>query len=188
MMILRQSRFLHVPKTGGTWCHEAIKKTCHNEVIGFEGNKRHLDLDRAPGNGLFTFAFVRNPLDWWKSYWKHRMRHGWTDTHNLDKCRSDSFCHFMENILDTYPGHFSHMIRKFVGPPKNPIDFIGKFERLSADLSQAMAEAGESYDRDRLIHIPPINVSPDGLTAEYSPQLLKDVERAEDEGIRRFAY
>ncbi len=82
-------RFLHTPKTGGSWAYAAmlaagIRLQHPAQPANLSPRARHYADAGHPGlaeiegpDGLFTFAFVRHPLAWWRSFWGHRMREGW---------------------------------------------------------------------------------------------------------------
>ena len=68
-LILQNTRFLHVPKTGGTYATQALQAACEVvEDFRIQGSD-HTTLDESPRPELFTFAFVRHPLTWWQSMW-----------------------------------------------------------------------------------------------------------------------
>ena len=195
-LILPHSVFLHVPKTGGTWCRAAI----HNASIPhFESGAKHespyyrihhpLDRVRTIAGNRFLFAFVRDPLDWWRSFWGHRMRFGWGN-HPVDNaCRANDFNEFMANVVDRPPGWCSAMYRQFVGPRHQPIHFVGRFENLANDLLEALHLAGERFDERAVRSTPPENVNDySRLAAEYSPSMLEAVRNSEREAIERFDY
>jgi len=67
--------YLHMPKTGGTWVghllprfEEGTSKTniCHESL-------QHLHETTPSSRGKFTFGTVRNPWDWYLSWWQHGM-------------------------------------------------------------------------------------------------------------------
>src|SRR5579863_10529572 len=102
--VTAEFRFLHVAKTGGIWASQAMLAAGvapRSEVeIGF-----HADLeDTAVFRNLFTIAFVRHPLAWWRSYWAHRMQYGWAPEHHVDRvAASDDFGEFIRALIDLRP-------------------------------------------------------------------------------------
>ena len=193
MLVLPNSRFLHVPKTGGKW----IKKAIIAAGIPYEEHFRpwgcqHITLlENPPHPELFTFAFVRHPLRYWQSYWRFKMGVDWNDPHNgLDKkCRADDFETFMRNVLSMFYGECSKVYERFVGPPDDEIEFVGKFENLVEDLITALALAGEKFDPRVIRATAPTNVSDKKrYVADYSPELERDVRKAEQPALERFDY
>ena len=92
-VLMPHSAFLHVPKTGGTWCRAAIKLVGipHHEsgpnvkrkiTRGHASVKQAWDTicvrnwlkgDMRPTKRL-VFGFVRNPLNWLESRWADAIR------------------------------------------------------------------------------------------------------------------
>lgn len=195
-LILPHSVFLHVPKTGGMWCRAAISRA---GIPHFESGWKHespafrvhhpLDRNRTIAGNRFLFAFVRDPADWWRSFWGFRMRHGWGHHPVDDSCRADRFAEFMANVVQRLPGWCGSMYGQFVGPRHRPIHFVGRFENLVNDLIEALRLAGERFDEHAIRGTPPQNVNDYARwPAEYTPPLYEAVRCAEREAIDRFDY
>lgn len=215
-LVLPHSIFLHVPKTGGTWVRTAIDRAGipnresnrGQEPLGF---RFHTDLtnttDRGPLNltfrrrpgtwyipgGRFCFAFVRNPLDWYRSYWAHRMRKGWKPRHKIDSvCASDEFETFVGHMLEKFPGYVSELYELYTGPEADEIGFVGRQENLVPDLIRALRDAGEPFDEGRIRETGPVNLGSElqawSEKSRYSPQLEEAVRRAEHRAMKRFGY
>ena len=98
MLLMPRSCFLHVPKTGGSWVRKAIKSTVTGwrELIP-DGNM-HLPLAEIPERGLFRFAFVRHPVEVYRSLWQYKMTVGWDPDNVLDRnCGHDDFSRFVQS-------------------------------------------------------------------------------------------
>lgn len=190
MLILPKSCFLHVPKTGGSWVRKAIKAAgiaCEDFSLG---NNHHPGLADCPTPDKFKFAFVRHPLSLYRSYWQYKMTYGW-DAENLidNTCRSNDFHTFVATVLEKLPGIYSRSLHEFVGPPQQPIDFIGKYENLVEDLITALHRAGEQFNPAAIRNLPPYNVSnKQAFPASFTPALEAAVLVAEAEAIQRFGY
>ena len=184
-LILANSRFLHVPKTGGNWV-SAVLRQFFPDVARME--KIHTTIRKAPKPEAFTFAFVRHPLTWYQSYFSYKCRKGWDAKNDWDhEVRSDSFAEFVEKAIDVSPAYYSKLLRRFVGRRGAEIDFIGRFECLSADLIHALDMAGEQFDREQVQAVPPVNQSDYGLfPAEYPEGLERRVVEVEAETLERF--
>ncbi|MES2604320.1 MAG: hypothetical protein V4603_05245 [Pseudomonadota bacterium] len=190
VLILPKSCFLHVPKTGGSWVRKAIKAAgiaCEDFSLG---DNHHPGLADCPCPDKFKFAFVRHPLSLYRSYWQYKMTYGW-DAGNLidNECRADNFHTFVTNVLEKLPGIYSRSLHEFVGPPDQPIEFIGKYENLVEDLVTALQLAGEQFDPAAIRNLPPYNVSDKkSFPAAFTPALEAHVLAAEAEAVSRFRY
>lgn len=189
MLILPRSCFLHVPKTGGSWVKKAIFAAGiparEHAIDGYT----HLGLSDCPEPHKFRFAFVRNPLALYRSYWQFKMTTGW-DAHNeLDqRCATDDFHAFVRKVLQDYPGIYARTLEDFVGSAAAPIDFIGRYENLVEDLVTALTLAGEQFDAAAIRALPPYNVSDKKAPASFTPELEAAVRRAEAPVFQRFGY
>lgn len=190
MLILPKSCFFHVPKTGGTWVTRAIQSTSI-DCLNFrpEGNS-HSGLKQCPCLEKFKFAFVRHPAGLYRSYWQFKMTYGWDANNRLDQdCRSNTFCDFVRQVLDQYPGIYSSELLKYVGEKEHEIEFIGKYENLVNDLVTALKLAGEVFDESALRAFQPVNVSDKiAYPAIYSGDLEEQVRKAERMVLERFNY
>jgi hypothetical protein len=181
-------RFLHVPKTGGTWATQAIFAA----GVGAERPATmpfHAGLsDSVDFADRFTFGFVRHPLDFWRSYWGYRVRTGWDPDNGLDRAvAAAQFGEFVERLLDHDPGSASRIFAAYVGPPDAEIGFVGRFERLADDLCLALRLAGEEFAEDRLRSQPRVNATDYArCPALYTPSLAASLAEAEREAIERF--
>jgi hypothetical protein len=181
-------RFLHVPKTGGSWATDAM---CAAGVpaVHPEPSPIHAILaDSREYEDRFTFAFVRHPLEYWRSYWAYRVRTGWNPEHKLDRAAaSDKFDEFIEGVIAIDPGGASSLFEHFVGPAENEISFVGRHERLVDDVCQALRIAGETFDEHTLRSYPRVNASDYVSTrALYSRSLAERLAAVEQAAIDRF--
>ena len=113
-LMLPRSIFFHIEKTGGTWVTQAIQRAGipARALSPFGDNEtanEHCLPEHVAIRGKFTFAFVRNPIEWYASMWGYRMMRGWDNTHPLSACRSDDFHQFLRSVLDRFPGYVSQL-------------------------------------------------------------------------------
>jgi hypothetical protein len=181
--------YLHIPKTGGHWAVTAMRYA--GVELHCEGGKRHARLrDVVPGD-RFTFAFVREPLSWYASWWNHCrvIDRTWLDKAPEVKAPHVHFVglpfdEYMEAMVEHAPGFLSKLYSDFVGPPGNPISFVGRYERLADDVACALREAEETFDEVALRMVPPLNTS--GARAELPEELAGREREAESETYERF--
>ncbi|PXX12367.1 sulfotransferase family protein [Nitrosomonas ureae] len=190
MLILPQSCFIHIPKSGGSWVKKAIIESnmvCQDYSINGNG---HVELKDCPCQEKFKFAFVRHPLNLYRSYWQFKMTCGWDENNPFDKeCRSDNFHTFISNLLLKFPGAYSEWVLNFVGEGDNEIEFIGKYENLVDDLICALTIAGESFDEQFIRQYPPYNVSDKiNYSASYTDKLEAEIRIADAAIFQRFNY
>jgi hypothetical protein len=186
--------FIHVPKTGGTWVTQAVQAAGVTpygpDPLGDQHYSAHghADLADAGADGRLSVAFVRHPLDWWRSYWGHRMRAGWESDHAIDSvAASDDFNEFVERVVEHHPGHFDGIVERFVGYPTPVVDFVGRFEHLLQDTFRALQLSGEQFSPRALQGHPRENANDySRFPALYRPDLAIRLAAAEHRTIERF--
>jgi len=179
-----------VPKTGGSWVKKAI------EAAGIEfqdyrvNGDPHIVLKDCPVPEKFKFAFIRHPLDIFRSYWQFKMGNGWDEKNPFDmSCKTDSFQHFIEIVLTQYPGSYGILLSEFIGEAEYEIEFVGKYENLVEDLISALNKAGETFNAQAIRDYPPYNVSKkEKFPAVYTDQLAEQIQLAEIMVMKRFGY
>lgn len=190
MLILPNSCFLHVPKTGGSWVKKAIIASgIQCEDYRVDGDP-HIGLDQCPALDKFKFAFVRHPVHLYRSYWQYKMTNEWDTRNPLDmECQSDNFNDFVRNVINKYPGHYGKNIISFIGETENEIEFIGRYENIVDDLITALTSAGESFDEGIIRNLPPYNVSDKvKFPAHYTNDLEEAVKNSESYVMKKFGY
>jgi hypothetical protein len=187
--------FLHVPKTGGTWFtraaeHAGVATAQPAATPGAPAAVRdHADLTQmsAEAADRVTGAFVRHPLDWWRSYWGYRMRDGWTDDPLDSATASDDFDEFVRAVIERFPGYASATFARYLAAPGRRADFVGRFENLVDDACAMLRLAGEPFDERRLRGHPPENVNDYELApALYRRGTARRLARAERPVIDAF--
>lgn len=183
--------FYHIPKTGGLWVEKTVNKLGigKEEEISLDSIEyfikhprgiflKHIvpdDVSEKNKRGLFSFCFVRHPIEWYKSFWNYQVdrsyrkyRNGFKigfinnvydkksrkldlrfPLNNLFKCWSDNFEEFVNKSLEMFSNGFvTELYQYYVGKDLRGVDFIGKTENLREDLIQALMLAGEKFDKN----------------------------------------
>jgi hypothetical protein len=151
--------FLHVPKTGGSWAYKAMKAAGVELQSESTKERPHPDLSELDRRGRFTFAFVREPLPWYGSTWSFRRKRRYREDNVIDPYLELDFPDFLSKVIDTRPGFLGWYYQTFVGRFNDPIDFIGRHERLEDDLCQALRLADQDFDEEVLRGVAPDNRS-----------------------------
>ena len=133
--------FYHIPKTGGTYVRAVIKSLTDDwEQLG---NTHATPYDVPKGN--FSFAVVRDPVDWYRSYFRYRLsgrRGGWNLDCMFDRmCAAPVFEEFILRVINTtVAGTTGYVGMIYI--PFLRVDRILRFEQLDEDL----AELFKHYD------------------------------------------
>jgi len=176
--------FYHIPCTGGSWVKRAIRHVMKgnrnffwkrpdvedgevDEATYWERlasdmlsmKKGHLtpsQITKADKDGLFSFAFVREPISWYKSYWANRGRvrelngKSW-HTFIFDWAWDENFETFCGNMLRMFPeGALTTLYKCFLGEDGTSLDFVGKQESLKEDLIKVLDGLGEKYNLTKI--------------------------------------
>lgn len=156
--------FYHIPKTGGTWVTNVLKHMYGNDAKKL-GDKFvedlglfdvHVDPKTVTSDGRFSFAFVRDPVDWYRSRWARSVEQGWSN-HNVigRELKSGNFDEFVKNCMTKFPeGMLSETYRRF-----EDVDFIGRYENLREDLIKALTLADVEFDARVIREFGAVNVT-----------------------------
>jgi hypothetical protein len=216
--------FLHVPKTGGTYVYELLR---HLELLRGPLGNNHTDFERTYWHaklhhnlkvmryivrewmhlptaqlrmkpGAFTFCFVREPLEWYESWWRFMMSikwrklgdesnpHKWAPTAMLNGLGSPDFNTFVRNVNRKRPGFVTEMYGWYVRPG---VTFVGKMENLHKDLMKVFALMHLNIPEKRVLEFPPRNETPARVPKpQWDPELRRETLRLEYAGYVRFGY
>ena len=169
-IILKNSVIMHLPKCGGNYVRKVLdlnnipyQRTGLQPAIGRQRLfSRELSRHNIP-HGLSEFenkehklVFVREPLEWYRSYWCERVKHTpaedgkiphsyWRaeDTGDYGFCEvdnnthSDNFEEWIDNVINFYPyGPYSEYCKYYLSMATD----VGLQENLASDLGKFLYE------------------------------------------------
>jgi Tfp pilus assembly protein PilF len=180
---------LLVPKTGSTWIRAKVKELgLEVEEVGDPAMREH-DFLTAFDRSAYSFvgAFVRNPVDWYRSYWSYRMERGWRPQYPLDRhCESDDFETFVRRAVTTLPGALGNIYTSYVGEPGAEVEFVGRQESLAPDFARFLRLAGEDVDESVLLDESRVNET--RVRPEFTEELKELITVSEWDTMERFGY
>jgi len=204
-----KSIFYHIPRTGGTFVKNATRQALTN-IEGSYGRSRGdyevekneteywrfflahvLQLKREhrtqwevskEDRNLFSFAFVREPFSWYKSFWAFRERanrnnNNWRPGFPLDFAWDPDFEKFIKNSLTMFPNFVTILYQCYLGKDGNDLDFVGKQESLREDLIKALTLAGEDFSKNLIRSKKRFNLGASQRGLNYSFDIGSKLER-----------
>ncbi len=214
MILADKCLILHMPKTGGVFIRMLLEKHYGDAVQlatgkGFDDPSapwaQHHSIDDVPAEfrSLPAFGFVRNPWDWYVSWfhffmsYPHRPPHFVTVSHD----KTLDFAGFMTSLY-SYPedspeylyNSFSAEYYRIFGcneaVPRNPVIEMGRYETVHDDLHAFLARVG--VDRECLDDIEGfrrMNPSPHRhYSTYYTDEVVDQVYRHNRAVIDEFGY
>lgn len=130
---------VHIVKTAGTSLQKSLRFNVPNKKIGIRKHYFVREIIKIEGEQVwqdaFTFSFVRNPWDRVYSMYRYRLRKGKVPSHIID------FKSWVMQTLEELkfnPYHHLQSHCQWLMDYKGEInlDFIGRFENLSEDISR----------------------------------------------------
>jgi len=208
-VLLSKSLFIHISRTGGTWTWDVLRRlglsvrplpNAHTSLEDLRSSNFH--------NRKFRFAFVRHPLEWYRSFYRFCLtktkpptaapwRERFTRERLAEPNAGVSFEQFIEYVVDRCPGRLTKLYEDQTGLPDNEIEFIGHYETLREDLWVALRMAGEPVGAEayeKIMSDPPINASgtharegsQEPVTSDYTSKMAQVVCDSERGAIERF--
>ena len=202
-VILKNSVFLHVPKTGGIWVRRMLNKQdlelkeirsrWGNESSGGSTNSWHTVpiWDRDYRARPYRLCFVRNPFTWHQSYWSARTsKDNWEKASVFDtRCKSDTFQEYINRVLFYYPdGYLSWLYEYYT----SHCVYVGKVEFLAESLVVALDGAEELYSTEDIMDNRHVydNRSPRQYKTmtKYAGWQIKAIQKQEQEIFDKYEY
>jgi len=175
---LKNSVFMHVPKTGCTTATLAFHKTksitydyryklCPGDDVEYDENcKMYVEENPIPhppdsmphanicelrdcDRDLQKIIIVRNPLDWYVSYWLHHKRFDWSTEINppyLEKGGDRKFSYWIENMSEHSDKIGHGFFTRYVGDwVDNKTHFV-RLENIVEDMRFVLRLCGENEE------------------------------------------
>ena len=189
---LKNSVFVHIPKTGGVWVERAlltwVKPSRGNKSI----HEGHIMPDIEDETACF--AFVRHPVSWLKSLYHQRKRKRW-NWQNLPlrierDCRAKTLNNFIDNVANN-KGAVKEYFDHYIGKYENKNNFyLGKTETLSEDLIGFLNKFGENYDEKaiRLYNKSKQNVLRDVEVETLAPDAYQKIYDSQRDYYDKYDY
>lgn len=158
--ILPRSKFIHIPKCGGTAIQSTLWKIgCIKDrsQVYTEPHFGHLFASQMPEDVRENFTFIRNPITWWHSwYWWNKSQP--LSRFNGQEIKTKSFDQWVDEYGQFWLGMFTTMVKRYLGedpnfPTLNKVKHIGKTEHLFTDLKRILDTIGEDYNEEELFKI-----------------------------------
>jgi len=198
--------FLHIPKTGGVAIEKAVNnnwkkrgavRKIRHRWNGIPGRHvRRNDLECFPWEkDAWAFCFVRHPLDWYMSCWRHlhamqkrRIRRGsdladmfhwyhWHPQKWLASILSPDFDKWIERIITQDPGHLSKLYEEYIGLDRDVphVQYVGRQETLTQDVCQLL----------KVSEVSKVNIT-HGLVPSASKQSIEGIMNTEEQILQRY--
>jgi hypothetical protein len=147
--------FVHVPKTGGEFIANAMRRTCEVCEVG-----KHVPFRATPEEfrELPAICFVRNPWDWYVSWWH------WARAHEGEE---RDFREFVRSSFDQPKDYYTRVFEGMVHDPgsgrRKRLMHQARFEFLREEFVAFLDHHQISNDalREAILTNPPGNTSKD---------------------------
>lgn len=185
-----QSLLLLTPKTGTVWVRAVLKRGgAYHIAIGPPELRSHGYLSLFGRGFSAVAAFVRNPVDWHRSYWAYRSgpNSKWDPRWNIGAdCASSVFEEYIERVTSLYPGFVAGLFEKFTGPTRHPIDYIGKQEHLPDGLVELLTLWGQRFSETIIRGTSQLNVTESRFVVE--DDVRRKIYLSERAAFERYGY
>jgi hypothetical protein len=178
--------FYHIKKTGGNWVREILTRiTDDTEDISL----KHIDpLSIDPKNERFskTFCVVRNPLDWYASFYRMKKTNGIIYPNGPDHLiEGRSFEEWVKEMIYVYPCGFVKLTYCTIFPF---VEKVFKQESLRQDLPPFLERLGYKEVYKIANGMPNVNVTPRTIDTTLSKETLAKLCNTERAMFDHFGY
>lgn len=170
--------FLHIPKTGGTFLKGAT--ILLDYPITFTAD--HIDYEtyrevHRPQEDQSYITIVRNPIHWYKSFWRYRMKTGWGGDPAIGhgEYAIDNFVEFVRKVTSDYPGYLDELYSRYTKPG---VVVLRQFELVESLV--------KLFGDTRVRELPWANVST--IPCEHTRETIALIRRSERRTFRRYGY
>lgn len=187
--------FLHVPKTGGTWVREVLNRIgVYTEDAGHQHD--NYEQSKELRRRFLRFTVLRNPWDWYASYWAHRCKEQWTPHWLLidNACRSYSFPSFLSMVVAYHPGFLTRLYDSYapeLDESLPPIE-VFKTRTLTEDFTQYLDAMKIQFDPKDVRELGKVNsiahTKKVRKAVRYTSFLTSRVERSERDVIAKYGF
>ena len=97
--------FFHIGRTGGTYITSCIRKSAPKKTVHNFGHVHFMTPIRLlPKKNITWICSIRDPLEWYKSYFRYRIQKKWKKNHHIDKlCQDTNFEEFTKKLIYHFP-------------------------------------------------------------------------------------
>jgi len=125
--------YIHIPKTGGTSITSSLMTQHNSSWVGAADAHAVPDFP-TDFRDLIRFAFVREPFDFYRSWYAYRRTTpgtGWSFDRHMEK----SFSDFVRDCAE------ESLLTEFYKRFTPYVDVYGRYERLEEDLNEILVAA-----------------------------------------------
>lgn len=200
--------FLHVPRTGGNWVRNVLRRIAEMPARNFYGtipehiDRKHACLShkdrRKMARVKYIFAFVRHPVSYYESVWKWlnrdarkrsakqpnwAIRRRWHPFRDVAKLWDQEFNVWVARVLEDVPAFATRLFEMYVGPEGAPfVDFIGRLENIKEDMEVVLSRLGNPMELDNVTG----KINAIDKDVSWDDYLLERVLKIERPTIERF--
>jgi hypothetical protein len=187
--------FLHVPKTGGTWVREVFNRIgVYTEERGHQHD--NYEQSKELRRRFLRFTVLRNPWDWYASYWAHRCKEQWTPIWLIidNACWSYSFPNFLSMVTTYHPGFLTKLYDSYAPELDEllpPIE-VFKTRTLTKDFLTYLDNMQIPFDPSEVRELGKVNAIAHTRNlrraVRYTSSLVERVEKSERDVIEKYGF